>query len=185
MFSPEHFGRFTQNNRAAGGNQTVFTTTAAANASGYEWLLAPEDAGTITGDSLLGTASWNEDYEGTATVLVRSTSDCGESRWSEPKYTQVYTCLGTEETAAESAELKVYPNPARAFVVFACAAPRLAEGGVPPTVQIFNVYGRQVANIALATEKTVWDCSKMPDGLYLYTMEWNGKILSGKLVIQK
>ncbi len=165
--------------------QTVYSTQPAENAQTYEWLLQPPEAGTITGDSLLGTVSWAENYEGTATVVVRSENDCGESEWSEPKYTQVYTCLGTEETETGNAALQVYPNPAGEFVVFALVTPRPPEGGEPRTVQIFDVYGRQVARLPLNNEKTVWDCSAVPNGLYLYTMELNGKILSGKIVIRK
>ncbi|RLD69767.1 MAG: hypothetical protein DRI87_09220, partial [Bacteroidetes bacterium] len=82
---------------SAGGTATVYTVTPAQNAWSYAWQLLPETAGTIGGDSTAATVSWAENYEGTAVITVRSQNDCGQSNWSEPKYTQVFTCLGTEE----------------------------------------------------------------------------------------
>jgi hypothetical protein len=45
-------------------------------------------------------------------------NDCDTSQWSQPCYTVVFTCLGIEELNAGKTKLRVYPNPARGFVVF-------------------------------------------------------------------
>jgi hypothetical protein len=56
------------------------------------------------------------------------------------------------------------------------------EGAV---VVIVNVYGQQVARLSVKTEKTVWDTRQVNNGVYFYNVEIGGKVLSGKIVIQK
>ena len=166
--------------------QSIYAISPPANAWTFEWELTPEEAGTVTGQGLTAFVNWQPAFEGTASVRVRGANYCTVSEWSEPKYTQVYTCLGTEETEAGNAGMQVYPNPAGEFAVFACATPLTPRRGEKPrVVQIFDVYGRRVACLSLNNKKTVWDCSAVPNGLYLYTMEWNGKVLSGKVVVRK
>ncbi|NOX48144.1 MAG: hypothetical protein GXO89_14315 [Chlorobi bacterium] len=53
------------------------------------------------------------------------------------------------------------------------------------TVVIVNVYGQKVAELPLLTEKTVWDTRHSKAGVvYYYRLEIDGKILSGKIVVQ-
>jgi len=163
---------------SAGGAGTVYTVAPAQNAWSYTWQLLPETAGTINGDSTAATVNWAENYEGTAVITVRSQNDCGQSEWSEPKYTQVQTCLGTEETPAETTVLRVYPNPAKDYVVFEFDAKS------PTEVKIYDAFGREVSCLPVAQKKTVWLTKNMRSGLYYYKTEINGKALSGKVVVR-
>ena len=108
---------------------THYSIEPATGAWYYEWKLEPDSAGTITGDSLQCTIQWSPAFEGTASIMARSINDCGESEWSQPKYTQVYSCLGTAEHHTGS--LRVYPNPAGDYVIFEIPA-TLANNGVIP-----------------------------------------------------
>ena len=163
------------------GNETVFSTTAAANASSYEWQLAPEEAGTVAGDSLTAAVTWAVGYEGTATLVVRSTNDCGQSAWSDPKYTQVNTCLGTEETAAAKAGLKVYPNPAKDYIVFELST---TAGNGKAEIILYNAFGQPATKLKVKEGRTVWHTVHMPAGLYYYKTEINGTPVSGKVVVR-
>jgi len=159
--------------------QSIYTIPPPANAWTFEWRLEPDTAGTLTDYGLYAVVNWNPTYESTATLVVRSTNDCGQSAWSDPKYTQVNTCLGTEETAAAKAGLKVYPNPAKNYVVFEFNKKE------PTEIGIYDAFGREVSCLPVAQKKTVWVTKNMRSGLYYYKTEINGAVISGKVMLRK
>jgi hypothetical protein len=63
------------------------------------------------------------------------------------------------------------------------------------TVVVDNVFGQEVARLPVKGEKTyspsanlrrtTWDCRDVKSGIYFYKLEIEGKIVSGKIVIQK
>jgi len=156
----------------------IYTIPPPANAWTFEWQLEPDSAGTLTNYGLYAVAHWDPAYEGTAAVSARCANYCAESAWSEPKYTQVFTCLGTEETPAKNMSLKVYPNPAKDYVVFEFDVKEETE------IKIYDAFGREVSCLPVMQKKTVWITKNMRSGLYYYKTEINGKALSGKVVIR-
>ncbi|RLD72773.1 MAG: hypothetical protein DRI87_05310 [Bacteroidetes bacterium] len=156
----------------------TYTIPPPANAWTFEWSLEPDTAGTLTNYGLYAVAHWDPVYEGTAAVSARCANYCTESAWSEPKYTEVQTCLGTEETPAENTALKVYPNPAKDYVVFELNI------NAPTEIIIYDAFGREVSCLPVAQKKTVWLTKNMRNGLYYYKTKINGKALSGKVVIR-
>jgi hypothetical protein len=76
--------------------------------------------------------------------------------------------------------VRVYPNPAKEYVVFEC--PLLQAGG--NVVLITDVFGRQVAEVELRGGKTVWDCREIKAGVYFYSANSGNVRRSGKVVIQ-
>jgi hypothetical protein len=56
------------------------------------------------------------------------------------------------------------------------------EGAV---VVIVNVFGQTVETLPVKAKKTVWDCRNVPSGIYFYKLKINGKLFSGKIVVQK
>ena len=92
---------------------TTYTTQVTVGAWHYEWFLAPEEAGTITQDSITTQIHWSPIYEGAATIKVRSTNDCGESAWSDSLEVQTYMCLGNEEHETGLQTFSIYPNPVK------------------------------------------------------------------------
>ncbi len=79
--------------------------------------------------------------------------------------------------------LKVYPNPARDYVVFEVRGLEFEVEG--NQIQLFDVFGREVLRKAVIAEKTVFDLRGMPDGIYFYKVEMDEKLLSGKIIVQK
>ena len=61
-----------------------YTTTGAANANSYTWMITPSSAGTITGTGTTGNVSWNTSYTGNADISVKAVNDCNESAYSDP-----------------------------------------------------------------------------------------------------
>jgi PKD repeat protein len=48
------------------------------DADSYEWILSPENAGTITSDGLTATIIWSSEFSGVAEVSLVGVNDCGE-----------------------------------------------------------------------------------------------------------
>ena len=160
--------------------QTVFSVPPAEKAFYYEWHLSPEEAGTVSGDSLTATVSWAQDFTGTAAVVVRSVNDCGESNWSQPHLVQVYSCIGIHEQQTEGMTLKVYPNPAKDFIIF-----ELQGKENTGTIRIMNIFGETAATKKVSPDKTAVRFAGLESGIYFYRLESGGKVLSGKFIVSK
>jgi len=99
---------------------------------------------------------------------------------------------GIFETPTTQDKVKVYPNPARDYVVFELSTQRASHqvAGSHPVinrVSIFDFYGRRINNpvIYYMDNKIVWDCRGVQNGIYFYSLEMEGKVVSGKIIIQK
>ncbi len=63
--------------------QTVYQTTGAVGASSYIWTLSPMEAGAISGTAMTATVEWNEDFMGTAMLMVEGMNNCGAGEMSD------------------------------------------------------------------------------------------------------
>jgi type IX secretion system substrate protein/PKD domain-containing protein len=160
---------------------SVYTIGAASGAWGYTWQLEPEEAGTLTVDTLKAYIKWNQVYEGQANISVQSYNDCGESEWSPIKSTWVYNCVGLEEFNHSGLALKVYPNPAKDKVVFEL-------NNFTPTskadILIRDITGRIIAQIVIQQKRTSWSCEGLEAGVYFYSLQIGNGNISGKLLLQ-
>lgn len=60
-----------------------YSTTGAINATYYEWFIAPDEAGVISGTGLIATVDWNESFFGTAYIAVTGKNNCGSGYASD------------------------------------------------------------------------------------------------------
>jgi hypothetical protein len=107
------------------------------------------------------------------------------------------TTIGIFDTPATQDNLMVYPNPAKDYVVFELSPPFVSivisnpgmghSMGVrnPPSITITNIFGQEVAQLPVKTEKTVWNTRMVKEGIYFYNIEIEGNLVSGKVVVQK
>ncbi|NOX47097.1 MAG: hypothetical protein GXO89_08985, partial [Chlorobi bacterium] len=100
----------------------VYAISPVGGAWEYGWQLIPSGAGTIYGNGTQATVNWASGWEGTASIMARAMNDCDTTEWSQPHYTEVFTCLGIEELNAGKVKMRVYPNPAKGFVIFSSYA---------------------------------------------------------------
>ncbi|NOX48353.1 MAG: hypothetical protein GXO89_15390, partial [Chlorobi bacterium] len=49
----------------------------------------------------------------------------------------------------------------------------------------FDVFGQQVSELTVTSEKTVWHTDEVENGVYFYWIEVDGEVLSGKVLLQK
>lgn len=89
-----------------------------------------------------------------------------------------YVTLGIE-TQISLNHLNVYPNPAKEFVMFECLN---MESGM---ITISDIYGRRVATLPQAGEKTVWNSLEVKPGVYLYRYENKNDLSVGKFLISR
>lgn len=86
---------------------TVFSITAIANATSYEWNINNTNAGSFTPSNITTTPSvtmdWNDSYlGGTVYCKVRAINSCGNSNWSSTKTVTVTGVPGTCATPTGS-----------------------------------------------------------------------------------
>ncbi len=89
--------------------QSEYTISEVPDAEAYQWILAPENAGSITGSGLAGVVVWNNTYRGQASVKVKASNICGESIASEEKTLSIYSSLGMNDNSG--LRIAVSPNP--------------------------------------------------------------------------
>ncbi len=157
---------------------TTYTTQQATNAWYYQWQLQPEEAGTITGDSLTAIVNWNPNYEGPALLKVRSSNDCGESNWSDSLVIQAYTCLGTDDNDIENS-LRVYPNPATNTLII-----EKQNHNKTYNIEIYNSTGTKVFTTNTATKITSIDVSEWISGVYVVKVASGSSCVSKKVVVR-
>jgi hypothetical protein len=55
-----------------------YSSTGSDNADAYEWIISPEEAGTLIADGTDLTVEWNTDFVGTAGISLFGVNECGE-----------------------------------------------------------------------------------------------------------
>jgi hypothetical protein len=176
---------------SATNTSSIYTTTQVSWARGYEWSLELENAGTIVQDSLSGIITWNTQFEGLAAIKVRSYNDCGNSAWSEPYMTQVYTCMGMEDHGGMEAwwhgRMEVWPNPASSEIHVRL---NMDDGRFYKDLKIVinDVFGREVRNIKIpdGQDEVIVNVESYPPGVYIAILK-NGLDLleSSKFVVAR
>ena len=82
--------------------------------------------------------------------------------------------------------IKVYPNPARDYVVFELDIQGLNIKTLDNKgeLKIKNVFGQEVSKISFNSETTIWDIKGIKSGIYFYSTFINKKNISGKIIIE-
>jgi hypothetical protein len=156
-----------------------YATSAASDATSYQWDLSPADAGTIIGSGITVNVNWNASYLGDAQVRVKAMNDCGEGAWSVIKSTQVINTTGIGDAGSPSVGMKVFPSPSSgAFTV--------SLNGMSEKVKlkILDATGHELYIIYIpGKEATKLDYPLAP-GIYLLLVEDGTTTLKQKLIIR-
>jgi hypothetical protein len=163
-------------------NQTTDYTTTSASASAYTWELYPANAGSITNNGASCTILWANNWNGTASLRVRGTNDCGLGPWTEYMDIVCTSCVGIEEKD-QAQPVSVYPNPASKDLnvsVNNAAADVL-------NVKLMNALGTVVYNENLATTGKLdhkINVGKLAEGMYFLKVEGKKLNYSQKITVQ-
>ncbi|MCK5538490.1 MAG: T9SS type A sorting domain-containing protein [Bacteroidales bacterium] len=61
----------------------LYESNASENSKWYDWIVVPNNAGTISSDSLIGIMNWENNYLGTVKIAVRGVNECGKGPSSD------------------------------------------------------------------------------------------------------
>lgn len=100
------------------------------------------------------------------------------------------TTTNINTNTAVQRKINVYPNPAKEYVVFEVQSPPAGGAGsefkveVNKQIRITNTFGQQVAWLPVKSVKTIWDTRNIQNGIYFYSIEIDGKVFCGKIVVR-
>lgn len=79
-------------------------------------------------------------------------------------------------------DLRVYPNPAHEYIIFQLINFIPIRQITCSQILITNSFGQPIAQIPATSNKTIFDCSHLPSGIYFYQFQTNQKSFSGKFL---
>jgi PKD repeat protein len=158
---------------------TDYSTTGGTYATTYTWNLTPSNAGTMNGNTNTGTATWDNNFIGTAYVKVQGVNTCGGGTFSNILTITVDNTVGIQETSRQKV-LNIYPNPAKDNLSIISAKKLQVD------IQIFNSLGsveisKQKVNIAGAYKL---DISQLNPGVYFIRITGNEIQDIQKVIVQ-
>jgi len=156
-----------------------YTTSGGQYATSYTWELTPPAAGTIEGNTTVGTVTWDQGYSGPANIKVQGNNACGGGSFSLSLEVTVDIGVGVSEPSATRA-IRLFPNPAKSAVTL------LSERSGQVEVSFFNAFGKEVlnfGNIDISGASQI-DISTLPAGIYLVQVQSAGLTESMKLVVE-
>jgi len=160
-----------------------FTISEVPDATSYSWILAPAEAGTISGDGLTGTVIWTPTFKGTASISASATNQDCPGPVSELKEVIVYAPVGIGENGKLG--LNVYPNPTSGKF----SLDILPGRNISVNIIIYNAIGNivyQDKNVSINGKLHLGiDLSALPGGIYLLKVEGDGSSNSTRIVIGK
>lgn len=156
-----------------------YLTTGGTYATSYSWELTPQNAGTITGVSTTGTATWNPVYSGPATIKVQGINSCGGGSYSVEFNVTVDVGVGIAEQANNKL-FRLFPNPARSSVTI------IPAKNITADITILNALG----NVVIKNDKrsfngaTQLDISTLKAGVYFLRIDADETYQVTKLIVE-
>jgi photosystem II stability/assembly factor-like uncharacterized protein len=162
-------------------NTAQYQTSGATYAESYFWEILPAEAGTISGEGLIGTVIWTQNWEGTATIKVRGYNElCGFGEFSE-SYNVVCHISGISNQAVIPG-IRIYPNPSKGIILISF------DRNLGMTeISVTNLLNKVVCSdkTETMTGKTLnIDLSEFPNGVYFFKLKSDYYEGTRKIVIQ-
>nr|NQU90662.1 T9SS type A sorting domain-containing protein [Bacteroidota bacterium] len=109
MPKPAVAGTITGKDKTCSGLEDTYNVGEIANAEQYEWMIMPLEAGTFSQIMNEYTITWNESWEGDASIVVRGLNECGNGEWSQEFSVLVEDCTGIGDML--NSAFALFPNP--------------------------------------------------------------------------
>ena len=162
--------------------ETEYAIASVEGATDYEWLLDPEEAGTVFGIDTTAIIYWNENYLGDATLQAKALNNCGEGEYSEPLPIFVDNTVDVFSTR-DDVRMSVAPNPNKGSFRILIKT----DSDKPVSVKLFNSMGLEMFRLENinANNGFVYDYSRtgLAEGVYILIMEQGGEYFSRKIVV--
>ena len=162
---------------------TEIYSSSSQYASQYDWLLTPEEAGTIENNGQSCNISWTDGWFGIAILKVRGENDCGFGEFSDDLEITVNDCTGIDDE--NTLNFEIYPNPAKDKITIQFN--KTIPGEI--NVTLLNMLGTTVFTCKIKSSqnilKNTFDISDVEDGIYFLKIIFENRIVTRKLVIRK
>jgi hypothetical protein len=158
-----------------------YTTEGLEGLSEYAWHLDPAEAGSIEGNTLKATVTWNPSYLGMAYVSVGAINECGEGEASESFEVTVDNTVGMPDNGVSAQGISLFPNPGNGNYQLTINTQK--TGSV--TLKIFNLLGSKVYEDLLRVDGTIQQTLNLEhfsDGIYFLKVEGDGISVVKKVV---
>ena len=151
-------------------------TLAFNNATQYDWILEPSEAGQVVSDDINATITWSESYTGPVTVSVKASNECGEEVFSQTILVKSSASVGESHQ-----NMRLYPNPAEGYVNVAVSTMKDA------LIEVYNVLGERVLMEQVDAQDSMGhrlDISSLKSGLYLVKVSFEGQTTTCNLIVK-
>ena len=159
---------------------SLYNTAGSPNAIDYSWVLAPSTAGTLIPAGDHCQITWDQAFEGYATLQVSGINACGIGQASEELSIFVSTTVGIPNLQSPSHSL-AWPNPANTVLYI---QPNIASAS---TARLFNATGLKVGEYELDATEHIYliDVSHLSQGIYILTINSNAHTSTHKITIAR
>jgi PKD repeat protein len=140
-----------------------YTTSGSLNASSYNWVIEPIEAGILIENNEICTVDWTDYWVGNATLKVSSINTCGESVFSDNIVIWVIID-GVDKTASEN--ISIFPNPTSGQLSINFGK----YTGQQFDVKIINSHGKVVAEFNDLSEAGQINLEDQKAGIYFLTV---------------
>lgn len=137
---------------------SVYTQPGFSNSTSYQWVLLPNQAGTVAGFGSTAIVTWNADYQGEATLGVGIDSPCGEGY-----NTLTINVKSSFDVNESSINAKIYPNPTSGNINIEVAGMQ--------RITVINTLGQVVTDIELEADTTSLNMTQFGKGLYVIRIQ--------------
>ncbi len=163
---------------------TTYSTSGAAGATEYNWLLEPFDAGEIIGSGTTITVDWGNTFVGVATLKVSGENYCGVGPFSIPLTITIDECTGINDVN-DITRTQIYPNPSNGNFTLKMNL----EDQKTIDIRIFNSLNKVVYLAEKITAQNEFqrdiDLSNYSKGVYYLHVFGDDVNVIKKIVIQK
>jgi hypothetical protein len=163
-----------------GSNPTSdYTTTGGTYASSYAWQVTPVEAGSASGNTMTGTVTWDQSYEGPAMVSVQGINTCGGGSFSTEFTVDVHPgFVGIGENGTRY--FSVYPNPVKDVLTITSSESRKAD------ISVISPLGKTVITKPGQTIGTDYrlDLNGLVPGVYILSLRVNNTTETIKIVVK-
>lgn len=137
---------------------SVYTQPGFSNSTSYQWVLLPNQAGTVAGFGSTAIVTWATDYQGEATLGVGIDAPCGEGYNS-----LTVNVKSSFDVNENNINAKIYPNPTSGFINIEVAGMQ--------RITVINTLGQVVTDIELEADTTSLDMTQFGKGLYVIRIQ--------------
>ena len=137
---------------------SLYTQPGFNNSTTYQWVLLPDQAGTVAGFGSTAIVTWATDYQGDATLGVGITTPCGEGFNS-----LTINVKNSFDISENNIHAKLYPNPTSGNITIEAAGMQ--------HITVMNTLGQVVADMDLDTDATSIDMTSFGKGVYVVRIQ--------------